>query len=270
MKELAIEWHIHSEGGVEFSSGRSRLRWDDIAGAILNTYAGEDGDRSFKGVATLIGMNGGDFDWRGHESSGTGESLNYETTYALFDRDHWRIDFIPTCADDTVIEPMQFVWERTNEFKRSLGELAGLVGQWSRMHQDEAGRTIISTLNVAWGPGERSLLMAMRDDADGVETFQAAEMLFHDPVSKRIRSRFVGATGITGDGRFEFEHTDGMLFALNRFAGTNAMGEDFVCLYRLDLQEDTLTNQCLELAVNGEPVSEAELETMTQVYRRVE
>lgn len=270
MKELAIEWHIHTDSGKEFSSGRSRLRWDEIAGAILNTYAGEDGGRSFRGVATLIGMNGNDFDWRGHESSGTGESLNYETTYELTDSDHWQVDFIPTCADDTIIEPLRFVWERTNEFKRSLDGFAGLVGKWSRLYQDASGATVISTLNVAWGPGDRSLLMAKRNDVDGKETFVGAEILFQDPVSKRIHSRFVGATGFTGDGRFEFDSAEGKQFAMNRFAGANAQGEEIVCLYRIDLQEDSLTLRCLELAVNGESVSDTELDSMTESYRRVE
>ena len=270
MQELAIEWHIQSEGGVEFSSGRSRMRWDDIAGAILNTYAGEDGGRSFKGVATLIGSNGADFDWRGHESSGTGESLNYETTYALFGDGQWRVDFIPTCADDTVLEPMQFVWERTNEFKQSIGEFASLVGQWSRMYQDNSGRTVISTLNVGWGPGDRALLFAMQDDIDGEKTFQAAEMLFHDPVSKRIRSRFIGATGSTGDGRFEFDMVDGNVLALNRCSGVNDMGEDFVCLFSIEVEDEMLTRKCLEFAVNGSSLEKSKLEAMTEIFRRVE
>ena len=112
--------------------------------------------------------------------------------------------------------------------------------------------------------------MAKRNDADGKETFVGAEILFQDPVSKRINSRFVGATGFTGDGRFEFDSVDGKLFAMNRFSGVNAQGEEIVCLYRIDLQEDSLALRCLELAVNGESVSETELETMTESYRRVE
>ena len=268
MEELAIEWQIFSEGGVAISMGRARMRWDDIAGAILNTYAGEDGTKSFKGVATLIGVNGGDFDWRGHESSGTGESLNYETTYALLDTDRWQIDFIPTCADDTVLEPMQFTWERANAFKRSIGEFASVVGKWTRMYQDASGRTVLSTLNIGWGPGERALLMAMQDEVDGEKTFQAAEMLFHDPVSTRIRSRFIGARGSTGDGRFEFDRENGVPFALNRCSGVNDMGEDFVCLFRIEVDGDTLTRRCLEFAINGSPMEQSVLDGMTEIFNR--
>jgi len=270
MEELAIEWQIFSEGGVAISSGRARMRWDDIAGAILNTYAGQDGTRSFKGVATLIGMDGGDFDWRGHESSGTGESLNYETTYALADADHWRIDFIPTCADDTVLEPLQFTWKRTNDFKRSLGEFAKVVGKWTRMYQDSAGRTVLSTLNIGWGPGERGLLLAMQDEVDGEKSFQTAEMLFHDPLTGRIRSRFIGARGSTGDGRFEFDVENGNAFALNRCSGVNDMGEDFVCLYRLQVEGDTLTRSCLEFAINGTPLDQATRDSLSETYRRAD
>lgn len=263
-KELGIEWSLRTLSGEGFSSGRSRIRWDDISGAVLNTYAGADGDKSFNGVSTLIGISAGDFDWRGHESAGTGDSLNYETTFALSDNDHWRVDFIPTCADNTVLEPMRFVWVRDNEFKKAIGELASVVGQWSRVFQDERGRTVTGSLDIAWGPGERSILIAHWATLDGNRAFRGAEVVFLDPASGEIRSRFVDAAGTVSIGVWAGEPDSVSFTTVCAYEGTDAMGKQVRSLVEMSLTETTLTQRFAMLEATGDEVSE----DAARVYHR--
>ena len=263
-EELGIEWTLSTTSGQQFSAGRSRIRWDDISGAILNTYAGTDGDQAYRGVATLIGIKGIDLDWRGHESSGTGASLNYETTFAMSDGDHWRVDFIPTCADDSVLEPMRFVWERDNEFKKAIGEFAGIIGEWSRVFQDNRGRTVMGSLEIAWGPGERSILIGHWETLDEKRSFRAAEVIFMDPVSKTVQSRYVGAAGMVGTGVFRNDSTDGTFTSTCAYASTDAMGESISASIEFALEETSLKQTLVTHAANGEQVLDEE----ARVYRR--
>lgn len=265
-KELGIEWTLVTASGHQFSSGRSRIRWDDISGAVLNTYAGVDGDQSYRGVSTLIGMKGIDFDWRGHESAGTGSSLNYETTFALSDGDHWRVDFIPTCADDSLLEPMRFVWERDNEFKKALGEYASIVGEWSRVYQDEQDRTVLRRIEIAWGPGERSLLIGSWDVIGDSKVFRGAEVIYLDPQSDMISGRMVAANGATWSGTFkETKTNNGTIFGCV-FTGSSSLGEPIRGTLAFELEGSTLSHShsIVVIAANGDEV----LSESTRLYHR--
>ena len=263
-KELGIEWTLVTATGHQFSSGRSRIRWDDISGAILNTYAGVDGEKAYRGVSTLIGIKGIDLDWRGHESAGTGSSLNYETTFAMSDGDHWRVDFIPTCADDSLLEPMRFVWERDNEFKKALGEYTGIVGTWSRTFQDAQGRTVLRTIEIAWGPGERSLLIGTWDTIDDAKSFEGAEVVYLDPVTGLIQGRMVGSDGATWTETFAASAPNPDLPFTCTFAGSTATGEPVRGTLTFDLDGSTLSHSIMAYEANSDEVLTEE----TRIYHR--
>ena len=270
MKELAIEWEMRTTSGMKFSSGRGRIRWDDFADAVINTYMGEEGDQSFKGVGTLIGVDGNNYDWRGHESGGVGESVNYEATYTMIEKSRWQVEFIPTCVDNDNIRTIRFTWERTNEFKEAVGELAGMIGTWTRVYQDATGATAISTLDVTWGPGERALVVNHTNTIDGNTTPKSMEVIYFDPLSKRVLSRYIGAEGTVAQGSYELGTENGLFYTICTFTGNNAMLERVVSRQRTDHDGDTLKQEFLETAVkNISDTKGTKLEEEVRVYTRV-
>lgn len=270
MKVLSVDWEMYTDDGNRFSSGRSQIRWDDIAEAVLNTYAGQDGGRSFKGVTTLIAKDRGNFDWRGHESSGSGESLNYETTYRIVGGDRWQVDFIPTCADNTVIETMRFEWERNNEFKMALGPFAEVVGTWSGLHQDADGRTVISSLGVEWGPGDHALLVAIREDVDGESILTGVDMIYRDENAQAIRTRFVGARGLVAEGMFEIDlnQSSEKVVAEGSWSGFDAIGQRIEMRRRLEITGDQMIQKMLSYTIDGRESDEKALQAMERIFQR--
>lgn len=270
MKVLSVDWEMYTNDGIRFSSGRSQIRWDDIAEAVLNTYAGQDGGRSFKGVSTLIASDRGNFDWRGHESSGSGESLNYETTYRIVGGDRWQVDFIPTCADNTVIETMRFEWERNNEFKMALGPFAGIVGTWSGLHQDADGRTVISSVGVEWGPGDHALLVAVREDVDGQSILTGVDMIYRDDNTQAIQTRFVGARGLVAEGVFEIDlnQSSEMIVAEASWSGIDAIGQRVEMRRRLEISGNQMIQKTLSYTIDGRESDEKSLQAMERIFQR--
>jgi hypothetical protein len=270
MEVLSVDWEMYTDDGVRFSSGRSQIRWDDIAEAVMNTYAGQDGGRSFKGVTTLIASNRGNFDWRGHESSGAGESLNYETTYRIVGGDRWQVDFIPTCADNTVIETMRFEWERNNEFKMALGPFTELVGTWSGLHQDAEGRTVISSIGVEWGPGDHALLVAVREDVDGESILAGVDMIYRNEDAKAIRTRFIGSRGLVAEGSFKIDlnQSSEMVVAEGDWSGVNAMGQRIEMRRRIEIIGNQMVQKMMFYSVDGRESDSKSLEAMERIFQR--
>ena len=45
-RSLGVVWSVMLEDGTKVTSGRGRINWDDIAGAVVNVYRGEEGGRA--------------------------------------------------------------------------------------------------------------------------------------------------------------------------------------------------------------------------------
>lgn len=267
MKELSIDWTMKAQNGTTFGSGRSRVRWDDFAEAILNTYMGTEGFTSFKGVATLIGVDGVNFDWRGHESSGTGASLNYELSYKLSGGQNWLVDFVPTCTDAENIEPARFTWSRTNDFKYAIGSFADMVGNWTMISEAEDGTTTINTMDISWGPGERALVVNHARTVDGEMVPMGMEVMFLNPEDKRVLGRLIFANGAVVISEYEMIKEDGALLINSVFSGSNPMQESFRGVQSSMLEGDTFQMQPVDMTLEG---SRFEPQGMgLRIYRRV-
>ena len=269
-RSLAVEWNVTLKDGAEVSSGRGRITYDEAAGAVLNIYSGRDRGRLFTGSATLIGFDGSALDWRGHETSGTGTSVNYEVTYQSADRDAWVVDFIPTCIDGSGgPQPGRFVWNRTNPFIERLEIASGLIGVWDGTWQDPLGRTVLSTLESAAGPGERSLRLRSTDEIDGVVRVVGDEIIWFDAGSEQLRSRFLGGDGlVTGGVVTPEESLDGQSYLQSAWSGSDESGRPRSGITRIELLEDRLSIGCEAYEIDGRSLEMAERAAYRREYDR--
>ena len=269
-RSLAVEWNVMLGDGVEVSSGRGRITWDEAAGAVLNIYSGRDRGRPFTGSATLIGFDGAALDWRGHETSGTGASVNYEVTYQSADRDSWVVDFIPTCIDGSGgPQPGRFIWSRTNPFVERLEIAPELIGVWDGTWQDTMGRTVLSTLEIAAGPGERSLRLRSTDEVDGVVRVVGDEIIWLDAGPERIRTRFLGADGLVTGGVMTLESSlDGQSYLRSAWSGTDESGRPRSGVAKIDLVDDRLSIGYEAFEIDGRSLDLAERAAYAREYDR--
>ncbi|MCP4837415.1 MAG: hypothetical protein GY895_21930 [Phycisphaera sp.] len=269
-RSLAVEWNVTLDDGTDLSSGRGRITYDEAAGAVLNIYSGRDRGRPFTGSATLIGFDGSALDWRGHETSGTGASVNYEVTYQSADRDSWIVDFIPTCIDGSGgPQPGRFIWSRTNPFVERLEMAPGLIGLWDGTWQDAMGRTVLSTLEIAAGPGERSLRLRKTDEIDGVVRVVGDEIIWFDAGSERLRSRFLGGDGlVTGGVVTPEESLEGRSYLRSAWTGTDESGRPRSGITRIDLVDDRLMIGFEALEIDGRTLDMTERAAFQREYGR--
>ena len=269
-RSLAVEWNVRLTDGAEVSSGRGRITYDEAAGAVLNIYSGRDRGRPFTGSATLIGFDGSALDWRGHETSGTGASVNFEVTYQSADRDSWIVDFIPTCIDGSGgPQPGRFIWSRTNPFIERLEMAPGLIGIWDGTWQDAMGSTVLSTLEITAGPGERSLRLRKTDEVDGVVRVVGDEIIWFDAGSERIRSRFLGADGLVTGGVVTLEESlDGRSHLRCAWSGTDESGRPRSGIAKLELVDDLLSIGYEALEIDGRALDMTERGALERQYDR--
>ena len=180
---ITVEWSTVTESGEQVAGGRGRIVYDDIAGAVLNTYAGRDGDRPFSGSATLISIDGAVSDWRGHETRGSGQSVNFEVTYDLRGAERFLVDFIPTCIDGLdALQPVRFGWVRVDEFLEMVPNADDLAGEWVLREGGHPGMPDGCRMSVERAAGGMSLVLLMREPGtDG--RLLGIETLWFDPES---------------------------------------------------------------------------------------
>lgn len=269
-RSLAVEWTVMLRDGVEVSSGRGRITYDEAAGAVLNIYSGRDRGRPFTGSATLIGFDGAALDWRGHETSGTGASVNYEVTYQSADRDSWVVDFIPTCIDGSGgPQPGRFIWSRTNPFIERLEMAPGLLGVWDGTTQDAMGRTVLSTLEISAGPGERSLRLRKTDEIDGEVRLVGEEIIWFDAGSERLRSRFLGADGAATGGVMTVEESlEGQPYLRSTWSGTDESGRPRSGIARIELVDDRLSIEYEAFEIDGRALDMTERGVLGRQFDR--
>ena len=194
---LGVEWSVNLDDGIGIASGRGRIAWDDIAGAIVNTYRGEEAGRRFSGNATLIAEESGDtmFDWRGHETGGTSDSVNFEVTYIFPDQNTFLVDFIPTCLDgDAGPEPSRFSWKRVNRFDVAMPLATELLGEWTLQSGGSEFIPDGSRLVIRRGRGGNSLSVTGLEAGDA-GAFLFSEVIWMDPATAELGNRWVGADG---------------------------------------------------------------------------
>ncbi len=180
---LTVEWSTVTATGERVAGGRGRIVYDDIAGAVLNTYAGRDGDRPFSGSATLIGLDGAVSDWRGHETRGGGESVNFEVTYDLRDPDRFIVDFIPTCIDGLdSLQPVRFAWVRVDPFLEAVPNADDLLGDWVLRQGGNDGMPDGCRMSVERASGGRSLAFLIREPGEA-GALLGTELLWLDPAT---------------------------------------------------------------------------------------
>ena len=223
-RSLGVVWSVMVEDGTVITSGRGRINWDDIAGAVVNTYRGEEDGRPFTGSATLIAAGDGAYDWRGHETSGTSESVNFEVTYTFPNDDLCMVDFIPTCIDgDVELDPARFSWKRVNPFHEVVPFAPDLLGEWVLRSGGSEFIPDGSRMNVRSGQGGRSLsFIVLEPGRDG--DFIAMEMLWLDDSSGDLDSRLITSDGRMGDGSPSVDRRDGRM-ALRVLWGGDAPGD---------------------------------------------
>ena len=207
---LLVEWSTTDGAGTTLAEGRGRITWDDIAGAVVNTYAGRDGDRRFSGSATLIGIDGDVSDWRGHETRGSGGSVNFEVTYDLRDDAVFIVDFIPTCLDglDT-LAPVRFAWSRVDPFVEALPIAEELAGDWVLTSGGHEGMPDGSTMAISRGAGGRSLVFMIREPGtpDGaVGAIMGIEQIWFDADTGILHDRFISVDGSVMTAEPTIEH----------------------------------------------------------------
>ena len=210
-RSLGVVWSVMLEDGSVITSGRGRINWDDIAGAVVNTYRGEEDGRPFTGSATLIAASDGVFDWRGHETSGTSESVNFEVTYAFPNNDLCTVDFIPTCVDgDVVLDPARFSWKRVNPFHEAMPFVPDLVGEWVLRSGGSDFIPDDSRMAVRPGQGGRSLsFVAVGPGENG--DFIATEILWLDDSTGDLGIRLISSNGSVSFGAPTVERRNGRL-----------------------------------------------------------
>ena len=194
---LGVEWSVRLDDGTGIASGRGRIAWDDIAGAIVNTYRGEEAGRRFSGNATLIATGSDEtfFDWRGHETGGTSDSVNFEVTYIFPDQDSCFVDFIPTCLDgDAGPEPARFSWKRVNPFDAAIPFASELVGEWVLRSGGSESSPDGSRMVIRPGRGGLSLSMTGLEAGES-GGFIFSDLLWLDPSTAKLQSRWLGADG---------------------------------------------------------------------------
>lgn len=192
---LEVNWTLVDEAGRELAGGRGRISWDDIAGAVVNTFAGRDGDRGFTGSATLIAADGAVTDWRGHETRGTSESVNFEVTYDLRETGRLVVDFIPTCIDGSgVTDPVRFAWTRLDPFAKALPNVDELSGEWILQSGGTENVPDGCTMSVARAAGGLSLGLIMREPGEGGRVL-GTEFIWLDEASGSLRDRFMSSDG---------------------------------------------------------------------------
>jgi hypothetical protein len=180
---ISVEWSTVTESGEQLAGGRGRIIYDDIAGAVVNTYAGRDGDQPFSGSATLISIDGAISDWRGHETRGNGRSVNFEVTYDLRDAHRFLVDFIPTCIDGLdALQPDRFAWVRVDEFLELVPHADDLAGEWVLREGGQPGMPNGCRMSVERGAGGMSLVFLMREPGTNGRLL-GVETLWFDPES---------------------------------------------------------------------------------------
>ena len=191
---ISVEWSTITDTGETLAGGRGRIIYDDIAGAVLNTYAGRDGDRPFSGSATLTAIDGPVSDWRGHETRGSGRSVNFEVTYDLRDPDRFVVDFIPTCIDGLDdLQPVRFAWTRIDPFLEMVPNADDLAGDWVLREGGNDAMPNGCRMSVERAAGGRSLAFLIREPgADGA--LLGTELLWFDPESG-LHDLFLDPTG---------------------------------------------------------------------------
>lgn len=200
---IEVEWSTTDAAGTVVAEGRGRIAWDDIAGAVVNTYAGRDGERRFSGSATLIALEGSVSDWRGHETRGSGSSVNFEVTYDLRDPDIFVVDFIPTCIDGLDnLSPVRFAWNRLDPFVEALPNADELAGDWELASGGHPGMLDGTTMSVGRGAGGRSLVFVLREpDRGGLPgAIMATELIWLDPETGLLHDRYHSVDGMVMDG----------------------------------------------------------------------
>lgn len=208
-RSLGVVWSVMLEDGSVITSGRGRINWDDIAGAVVNTYRGEESGRPFTGSATLIEMGDGVFDWRGHETSGTSESVNFEVTYAFPTNDACVVDFIPTCVDgDVDLDPARFSWNRVNPFHEAVPSAPDLVGVWLLRSGGSEFMPDGSRMTIRPGRGGRSISMVVVDPTDGGD-FIGSEILWLDDRTGELGIRSIASDGWVNEGSPSMDRRDG-------------------------------------------------------------
>ena len=268
-RSLGISWTVTMSDGTEVSMGRSRIELDEAAGAVLNVYSGREGGRPFTGSATMIAFDGMAFDWRGHETSGSGASVNYEVTYLTSTTDAWVVDFIPTCIDGTAGPvPGRFTWERVNPFTEQFSMAAELMGGWIGTYQDQEERTVVSTMEITPGPGTRSLRMQVTDEIDGVRTLVGDENIWFDAAAKTIRSRYFGADGIIVSGTMSPVDRDGRSVFRDDWSGIDEFGRPRSGVSWLAINGDRLVISFSEIIIDGAPLDAEACASWTMEYDR--
>lgn len=199
---LRVEWNTTDGTGRTLAQGRGRIGWDDIAGAVVNTYAGRDGDRRFSGSATLIAIDGAVSDWRGHETRGSGGSVNFEVTYDLRDDASFVVDFIPTCLDGLeTLAPVRFAWSRVDPFVEALPNADELAGEWELVSGGRPDLPNGTTMSVSRGSGGRSLVFLTKEPGrivDGVVVpglIMGVEQIWLDPETGGLLDRYLSMGG---------------------------------------------------------------------------
>jgi hypothetical protein len=268
-RSLGISWTVTMDDGAEVSMGRSRIGLDEMAGAVLNVYSGREGGRPFTGSATMIAFDGVAFDWRGHETSGSGASVNYEVTYLTSTTDAWVVDFIPTCIDGTAGPvPGRFTWERVNPFTERLGMATELMGDWTGTFQDHQGRTVVSTMEITPGPGTRSLRMQVTDEVDGVRTLVGDENVWFDAAAETIQSSYFGADGIVVTGTMTLVDRDGRSVLRDDWSGSDEFGTPRSGVSWMEIDGDRLVISFTEIIIDGKPLDADACAGWTMEYDR--
>ncbi|MCH2160506.1 MAG: hypothetical protein MK085_01395, partial [Phycisphaerales bacterium] len=93
---------------------------------------------------------------------------------------------------------------------------------------------------------------------------KSMEVIYYDPLSKRVLSRYIGAEGMVAQGSYELGTNRGMLYTICTFTGNNAMMERVVSRQRTTHDGDTLKQESLETDKKG-----AGAEEEVRVYKRV-
>ena len=233
-RSLGVVWSVMLEDGSVITSGRGRINWDDIAGAVVNTYRGEEDGRPFTGSATLIAASDGVFDWRGHETFGTSESVNFEVTYAFPNDDLCTVDFIPTCVDgDVELDPARFSWSRVNPFQEAMPFASDLLGDWALL---SGGSDFIpdgSRMAIRSGRGGRSLSFVVSEPGENGD-FIGTEILWLDDATGDLGIRMIASDGSVRVGAPSIDRRNGRS-ALQVVWAANVEGD------RSDDQEDLVS-----------------------------
>ena len=268
-RSLGISWTVTMDGGIEVSMGRSRITLDDASGAVLNVYSGREGGRPFTGSATMIAFDGMAFDWRGHETSGSGASVNYEVSYLTSTTDAWVVDFIPTCIDGTAGPvPGRFTWQRVNPFAERLAMSTELMGGWNGTYQDQQGRTVVSTMEITPGPGARSLRMQVTDEVDGVRTLVGDENIWFDAATETLQSRYFGGDGIVVTGTMTLVDRDGRSVLRDDWSGSDEFGTPRSGVSWMEIDGDRLIITFSEIIIDGKPLDAEACAGWTMEYDR--